>query len=758
MSTTAIQQYIQAPKNLLALLSRFRVVIPGIQRHYVQGAKSTKSESIRKQFVRKLLEVIHHESGSLNLHFIYGPIDTDGEDSFVPVDGQQRLTTLWLLARYAVERIEEPLTREKILQLLSRFTYEDRMHAKRFCQVLTSREAHWDIKKDPNPEILRCPWFLDYWKEDETVASMIRTLSTIHQEWLETPELTGDIVLEGLASRISFELKVDSFGDDIYMKMNARGLQLTQWENFKSKFSEKLCDNKDAWNSEIEKLSNIFFEKSAERHELPDNVFFALFARIMAYESKEKCGENIKRLAEFTHKTWQYVELPFVPYSEFRDIISAGFETKSVAETCSVLIEAILENYDKKVPYFGDRDLWDTLFHPQNNNEIDFTFCCYEYFKAFKVVKNGDFLKAARLMWNILGNVDRDSNNKYNRVSIIKKFISLEVPSLYAPNAVNLFNKNDAGQALEEAEKSVKIADQSRPSDWDKNKLGEWVNWNGAIEKAEELAFFNGTIRFLYRNEDGVTTWENFAKKLINCTELFTKDGLKDDKKVRTNQVLISHCSKWEDIRRKPVFGSDKISWKQILTSLSPLCVNKMLIDPEHTNENNKDEVLQKLVYYNDVWDALIVKTEGYELEWKANAPSLWLNRYLYCTLKLRRNNREDILDAFCNNPNITFEKSLDRDPFLCINGENHYYAIPIFFKYNYKGEEYRFAWQTWGWVDMYDKNHRLYDLYYSEYQKGFNIKIKEDGDLNYYMQEIGKCIEEYKDFCSTVLKKSNIN
>ena len=35
--------------------------------------------------------------------------------------------------------------------------------------------------------------------------------------------------------------------------MNARGLQLTQWENFKGKFSEDLCEDiKETWDNEIE--------------------------------------------------------------------------------------------------------------------------------------------------------------------------------------------------------------------------------------------------------------------------------------------------------------------------------------------------------------------------------------------------------------------------------------------------------------------------------------------------------------------------
>lgn len=158
MSNNIIQQYIEIPDNLFALLSRYRVVIPGIQRHYVQGANNPKAESVRKQFVKEIFKAIEKQE-ILNLHFIYGPINTDGEDSFVPVDGQQRLTTLWLIARYAVEKTDITI-RKDLLRLLSRFTYEDRINAKRFCQALTCDDSKWNISKDPNPDILCQDWFV----------------------------------------------------------------------------------------------------------------------------------------------------------------------------------------------------------------------------------------------------------------------------------------------------------------------------------------------------------------------------------------------------------------------------------------------------------------------------------------------------------------------------------------------------------------------------------------------------------------------
>lgn len=746
MKNDVLKHYIEVPDNLFALLSRYRVVIPGIQRHYVQGANNPKAESVRKQFIKEIFTAIEKKQNEFNLHFIYGPINTNGEDSFVPVDGQQRLTTLWLIARYAAEKAESS-DRKDLLRLLSRFTYEDRINAKRFCQALICEDSRWDITQDPNPNILCQDWFVDYWKEDETVASMIRMLSTIYEEWNKHQDsITAEDILEAIASKIRFELKIDAFGDDIYMKMNARGLQLTQWENFKGKFSEDLReDKKESWDKEMEELSNLFFKRSDEQHELPDNAFFALYARIMAYEARESgvdCGNSIKQLAAYTHNTWSLIELPFVPYSDFSGITNNESIAPIVAETCVKMIKTVLDCYQKIVPYFGDRTLFETFFHPKNKNDLDFTLCCYEYFKKFDKIETKDFLKALRLMWNILENVQD------NRVELVKKIIDLEDKTLYSRQIKEIIGSNAPEQAEEEAEKAIQMDynDQSMPNDWNEEILGSWINWNDAIEKAEECAFFHGSIRFLYRNSNGEPTWEKFATKLSNCKNLFTKEGLSEDKKVKANQVLISHCKKWDDIRREPVFDAKNESWKQVLTdsSLSE-CVNGLLLSPNEIVDNH-NEIIQILID-DAIWKNLIKETPGYELEWKANSPSLWLNRYLYLTLKLTRDNHEDILDAFIGESKVTFDAP-EEERYRTIKGKNYYFAVPMWFTYKYKGKEYHFAWQIWGYIDMYDNGwKRLCEQYDGEMANNFTIHIDEetDHDSSYYIKKIEKCIDCYE-------------
>ena len=79
--------------------------------------------------------------------------------------------------------------------------------------------------------------------------------------------------------------------------------------------------------------------------------------------------------------------------------------------------------------------------------------------------------------------------------------------------------------------------------------------------------------------------------------------------------------------------------------------------------------------------------------------------------------------------------------------------------RYKYKDKEYRFAWQTWGWIDMYEDNKKLYDLYYTKYGKGFNIKIEKESyeesvlysNADYFIQKLEECIDNYEKFIKDI-------
>ena len=81
------------------------ILIPRLQRDYVQGSNT----ALMNDFIEKLIiAVLDNKNEDLN--YIYGRWIDDGKQ-FIPIDGQQRLTTLWLLHLYAHSAISSMVFR-----------------------------------------------------------------------------------------------------------------------------------------------------------------------------------------------------------------------------------------------------------------------------------------------------------------------------------------------------------------------------------------------------------------------------------------------------------------------------------------------------------------------------------------------------------------------------------------------------------------------------------------------------------------------
>ncbi|MBK6802583.1 MAG: DUF262 domain-containing protein [Novosphingobium sp.] len=81
------------------------IQIPMIQRDYAQGRSDPKATQIRNNFIATLTEAVtSNASGELapiGLDFVYGDVR---QGVFLPLDGQQRLTALFLLHWYLAVR------------------------------------------------------------------------------------------------------------------------------------------------------------------------------------------------------------------------------------------------------------------------------------------------------------------------------------------------------------------------------------------------------------------------------------------------------------------------------------------------------------------------------------------------------------------------------------------------------------------------------------------------------------------------------
>jgi hypothetical protein len=220
------------------LLQRTAIEIPIIQRDYAQGRQD--KVRIRKEFLDALGLAL--ESGPpVELDFVYG---SNKSGSLQPLDGQQRLTTLFLLHWYAATA--EGRLDAAVKKTLQKFTYETRISSSDFCRFLVGDGVVVD--RDA-PEIAAAikdaPRFCLSWEKDPTIKAMLIMLDAIHLRFRGNRDLWCKLTA-ALDCPITFHyLELRNFGlsDDLYIKMNARGKQLTPFANFKARFGKRIEDN-----------------------------------------------------------------------------------------------------------------------------------------------------------------------------------------------------------------------------------------------------------------------------------------------------------------------------------------------------------------------------------------------------------------------------------------------------------------------------------------------------------------------------------
>jgi hypothetical protein len=238
-------------ESFWSLLQSNKITIPIIQRSYTQGGRGVpgqKDEAKNKGvlFLHRLLEALLDDN-PIELDFIYGSL---AGNALQPLDGQQRLTTLFLLHWYIAQK-EKKLT-EDAIKILQRFSYETRISSRYFCEALCQFSLNDYCDDNIVETIKNQPWFILSWANDPSVLSMFGMLEEIDKRLRgEKSALWEKITQPQKSTPITFfYTPLESFNltDDLYIKMNARGKQLTGFENAKAAFNKRI--DEEGWDND----------------------------------------------------------------------------------------------------------------------------------------------------------------------------------------------------------------------------------------------------------------------------------------------------------------------------------------------------------------------------------------------------------------------------------------------------------------------------------------------------------------------------
>ena len=214
------------------------IEIPLFQRDYAQGRHSQQARLVRTRFIADLCAALDGDQ-ALHLDFVFGDV-VDG--TLYPLDGQQRLTTLFLLHCYLAWYQQDPAP-----QPWHAFHYATRPGARKFCEFLT--QCRPDMATEDLSAWLRDQArYLPTWKHDPTIQGMLVVLNAFHEHYRGRPQAGLDaawirLTKEQAIGFLLLPVAAQKLDNTLYVKMNSRGRPLTEFENFKAELEALLHRN-----------------------------------------------------------------------------------------------------------------------------------------------------------------------------------------------------------------------------------------------------------------------------------------------------------------------------------------------------------------------------------------------------------------------------------------------------------------------------------------------------------------------------------
>lgn len=608
------------------LLNDKKIVIPIIQRDYAQGREGR--EFLRERFLGQLFDALKGTT-PLVLDFVYGSVEGD---TFYPLDGQQRLTTLWLLHWYLALRAGTLSEDKKVLE---KFSYETRISSRTFCQKLCGITPYQPQQHGIAAFVRNQTWFYSAYEQDPTIQSMLRMLNGTDisdsnkmditdgiEEYCIQAELTEEKAKE-LLDRLkeedapigfyllNMEDKDMPLADDLYIKMNARGKVLTDFENFKVDLLKYKLSSREYLIDESFSLlldtrwTDLFWHyHSAECH--IDEIYMSFFNRFFLnwyIANTEESADEV--VSSNLYKVLSAAEIGKGSHYHYQSI--SIYEPALKAECIKALSKCLNRMCDLKdnnqklhalfMPYWeqpseneeSDQANKTFSFIPRYATDKDtntpapislkqqvvFHAVCV-YLTNCEKVETENLKDWMHFVWNMVENSYLDSEQSVGAIrffdtglNMLQKIENNEAPDQACDNIIDYL----AGIDVEQIMKRDVFGRRQLLEEIAKAKqIKQNPDWEHDIHDAEKAAFFKGAIAFLFNNEKSETDWSNFGTKWGTAQELFDKDGVKADKTVAAMQTLYSYCDDWgsQFWWNAKIFNGKANTWKdQILTKVA---------------------------------------------------------------------------------------------------------------------------------------------------------------------------------------------
>ena len=571
-----------------------QVAIPIIQRDYAQGRKNDEVKRIRDRFLSSLLSAVNGEG--ICLDFIYGDIDNKGK--LTPLDGQQRLTTLFLLYWYSAKKSEIDNSE---YDFLSNFTYETRYSSRDFCHELITFNPDFNSGTSLSDQIINQSWFPLDWKNDPTISSMLVMIDEIDKYFKNITDLWNKLTVDKKIKFYFLPIKNMGLTDELYIKMNSRGKPLTPFEHFKAEFERQIESIDKTKAKGIETKIDLdwtdFLWNFRSNDGLTDTLFlnyFKYICDVICYEEKhspqnrsyddfdlinEYFGENNpnrKQHLDFLEKSfdcWNQFgcNLKEDLFDKFISTKTEGNKAKLVNVNSTDLLKDCLDNFYDNYTERRSRSFTFAKFI------LLYAFIQYALNKAS--ITDAQMSERIRIVNNLISNSNDEMNDSENRVGGNRLPSILEQTKSIIVNGAILDNISINYNSTQLEEEKLKLT-------WRQNNVAKVPSLN----KLEDHDLLNGQISVVGLENDAL--FDRF-------TELFKCD--KD--KISCALLTFGDYSRAERGWRYSFGVDDSQSWKMIFHQSSAArfdqtkrCLVQLLNSSTTFNDNVLDNLIQQYV------------------------------------------------------------------------------------------------------------------------------------------------------------------
>ena len=327
-----------------------KIMIPDLQRDYCWG---DEDKGLVKGFIDDLLEM--DKSQPITMGLFYGYYDKFTPEHLQLCDGQQRLTTIFLIIGVINRKLGFKQFERLLMSSFERenddnepyLQYAIRDSSLYFLSDLT---LHYFLNPDieGREQINKSPWFLNEFKLDPTVQSMLSAIKTIEESIQEQNE--DDLIELGnfIADKLEFlfyDMGNRENGEETFVIINTTGEPLSPTQNLKP----LVIDYNQAISPDVPKLweemETWFWQnrRSKVETEYPHTAdegmeCFLNLVRLLHCTSEETSYHTIENTDKFPYKEMSFDEI-YNAFKVYRRLYSLDFS----------------ERYDKAVRYPKDR-------------------------------------------------------------------------------------------------------------------------------------------------------------------------------------------------------------------------------------------------------------------------------------------------------------------------------------------------------------------------------------------------------------------